>query len=254
MLDLSNHRVQLRIRGQRFESAASTLVALCTEFRTYFDQLSQAAMDSSDPLPLLEMRLCDNTMPATSISCPVVLDKDKKLFQIEVASTTVQETGQESVDVPSVPQAAAATRGCGALDAEFVGVILVYLRNYVKKQGEARLTARWDEMPFDQQRSFARVVNAFGVEPLQPQYGTPTAAPGAPVAGASDVAMLHGGRSLVDVAREYVAERASVSAAGSATSAGDQEHPSVADEDLLMPASACYRCGVSGHDAAACTR
>ena len=236
-MDFSGHRLQLRIRGQRFEAAVDVLTSTCTAFRVYFTQAALAPSDAA--LPALELYL-PGELPTTMY--PVTLDVAKKLFLVDVAK-------------------ASGAGGCsssnGGLDPEFVGVVLVYLRNFAKKQQQARLSARWDEMPYDQQRSFATVVTAFGVEPLLPAHGTPTAMPGGPAAvTVSDAAMLHGGRSLVDVANEYAAGKQQLQGAedghGGAPLAAGQPHPSEHDDDLVMPAAGCFKCGVSGHDAAVC--
>ncbi|CUG93184.1 Hypothetical protein, putative [Bodo saltans] len=152
------------------------------------------------------------------------------------------------------------------LQPEFAGTIFVFLRKlYQQRQqqqqqgeGEApteppkpvKFTARWNEMPFDQQRSLCDVVNILDIQVLKELgYGVPTADPSAGdgyVANGGDPAA--GDTNMVDKALEYLAIQRNIhNPQGTAL-----PHPSTDDDTLEMPASGCAKCGTSGHPTESC--
>ena len=232
-MDIMLYRAQLRIRGQRFEASAELLCTFCTTFRAYF---------SSSELEKYVAKANDGEMssmpPLQSVLLPpstVELDTSKKLFLFDFSQPA-------ATSASSAASSSSKSNTAASLDAEYVGVILVFLRK-LSKNPEARLTARWDEMPHDQQRSFANVVRAFGVLPLLEKYSAATAEGGAAALEPTPTEkMLHGGRSLIEVAHEYLAKQQQV----------DQPHPSEGDDNLTLPAEGCAKCGTSGHGIGSC--
>jgi hypothetical protein len=243
--DLSQWRVQLRVQGQRFESSVKILETYCASFRTYFENLRQLGSIIREPALVPPFLLhvpgaSGGGAAAEAVECSVALDGDRKLLLVNVAPPVAASDDSAVAGVTN-----SSSSKLKSLDPEFLGAILVYLRKLsaAKTASDARLTVVWSEMPHDQQRSFAAWVAALGVEPLEAMgYGAPTTPPGAPGASPTEDAMLHGGRALVDVAREYVAARCGA----------PPPHPSTTDDGLAMPAAGCFRCGMSGHDAHAC--
>lgn len=235
-------RVRLVVKGQRFESTPLILTSQCTVIGSYFTQVLAAALPGDQTAPVVPLPPLHSLNPQAIPHCNAEYFPPQKLLVFNFC--------------------AADDASCGVvrqLDAEFVGVILVYLRK-LSRDAAAAFSGRWDEMPFDQQRSFSDVVKALGVSSLAATHGAPTVAPGQAL---PHVEPLHGGRSLLDVANEYAAKRAAKMQQGSGGSncatGGDTaaplvgQHASVDDDTLTMNIIACGKCGTTGHVSADCT-
>jgi hypothetical protein len=294
-------RVQIRMRGVRFETTVDVLSMYSGTYRRFFDEWrSDSALRDSilavvDPSKRKEESTIDADAIAeattavlgkvfTSMCIPVDAPFHPPIRQATLLmhSATSKVPALDSTGLfwfwdfsvlkdESLPEAAATTSGkFGAvtspkneLQPEFTGLIFVFLRKSYQQrqqQGDAavagppkpiKFCARWDEMPYDQQRSLCDVVNVLDITLLKDMgYGVPTADP-----AAGDGYVDNGGdpaaavdTTMVDKALEYLAIQRNIHNPQGTT----RPHPSTEDDTLEMPATGCAKCGTSGHPTESC--
>ncbi|SCU66297.1 uncharacterized protein TEOVI_000718400 [Trypanosoma equiperdum] len=268
---LQQQRVQVVVRGQRFESTVEVLSSSCALFRCFFrgvaDRLKGDGERNNDTsaYSFIDCQTC-YTRAATEVNA---LFNSNKGSTVDMMADVAQVEWKEDccmwrfvyTDKKMVP--------------EDVGVVFVYIRKLFhwnsngaeeqQRQPPPKFPVRWDEMPYDAQLTMARVVCTFGVEPLQHCHGRPTALPDSS-GKTNDVAHTHnqgpnGEHSGQNNGREgeqatpwekaeaYLRSRAEQERARTEANADAVrgQHPSVDDEDLVLVTVACSRCGVTGH-------
>ncbi|KEG11354.1 hypothetical protein DQ04_02711010 [Trypanosoma grayi] len=253
-------RVQVVVRGQRFESTVEVLSRYCVLFRSFFRdalaRLDRGNCSSGSSSGESNWKLCYDAAAREVDAC---LHRPAAEDGMAVAAASVEWSNDGSMW--------RFVYTATALAPEDVGVVLVYIRKLFRWSQQTEPTApqpqlpvRWDEMPHDAQLALARVVCTFGVEPLIGLYDHPTAQPGSnSTEDDSTMKAGAGGFLLREKAEAYIRERLmqeppNGAVAGAAESAGNGVHPSVDDDDLLLETAACSKCGVTGHTDAACPR
>lgn len=251
--------VQIVMRGRRFETNVAVLTKYCGTFARFFASASQHnSADDGDP-PLSEVLLksiADEGMSQRLHVRRVVLEKDGATssaaaprFVFDFTKRADEECRSDALE----------------LQPDYTGAILVYLRKLfaaVSSSPPPRLSSKWSEMSRGEQRNFADIVVAFDVDVLRREgYDAPTAphaeivepATASPADDAA-AALLRAHAYLDEIARcpQNTAEGNPSAAMGGAPQHAGASHPSVIDDGLELPATACYKCGTTGHDAAQC--
>ncbi|EKF30645.1 hypothetical protein MOQ_005543 [Trypanosoma cruzi marinkellei] len=256
-------RVQLVVRGRRFESNVEILSAYCLLFRSFFHEAFAKITTSND----------------------VKGENDDWWVCYEVARRTLLVYLQRPihddmvVDVTSIELDLKASMWrfvytAETLAPEDVGVVFVYIRKLFRwnqqqqkqlQEGqtewkqEPQLPIRWEEMPCDAQLAMARVVCTFGVEPLVGRFDRPTA-PHSNNGKSTEADPV----SLREKAEVYARQR--LQQERSVACGAEKEEPTeatlekgrdrfqyaIADEDLVLETTACSRCGITGHADANC--
>ncbi|ESL08845.1 hypothetical protein TRSC58_03446 [Trypanosoma rangeli SC58] len=244
-------RVQVVVRGQRFESTVEILSAYCVFFRCFFREAREKLTVSND------VEGVDDDWWACHAAATRAL---QQYLQRPV------KDGESVVCVASIEFDRATSRWrfvytAKTLALEDVGVVLVYIRKLFRwsqqqqdQEREPRLPIRWDEMTYDAQLALARVVCSFGVEPLVGRFDIPTAPLGHGAGTKADPVLLR------HMAEAYMQERlqreesldagaAQEEAAETATGAGGDSRlrQDLESDDLVLAAAACSRCGITGH-------
>ncbi|RNF10902.1 hypothetical protein TraAM80_01286 [Trypanosoma rangeli] len=253
-------RVQVVVRGQRFESTVEILSAYCVFFRSFFREARGKLTASND------VEGVDDDWWACHAAATRTLGK---YLQRPV------KDGELLVGVASIEFDRAASRWrfvytAKTLAPEDVGVVLVYVRKLFRwsqqqqdQEREPQLPIRWDEMTYDAQLALARVVCSFGVEPLVGRFDFPTAPLSHGAGTEADPVLLR------HMAEAYVRERLQreesldagaaqegAAAAKTATGAGggSRWRHDVEGDDLVLAAAACSRCGITGHTDVDCPK
>ncbi|RNF00676.1 uncharacterized protein Tco025E_08750 [Trypanosoma conorhini] len=256
-------RVQVVVRGQRFESTVETLSAYCLFFRGFFRKARAklAATDDAEGVGDDDWWSCHAAATRTL--------EEHLQWPVEEGALVV---GAASVALDRAAPMWRFVYTAEGLAPEDVGVVFVYLRKLFRwsregqgEQREPQLPIRWDEMPYDAQLAMARVVCSFGVEPLLGRFDRPTAARGGVTSTEADPVSLRQmaeayaqARLRHDGSLEAGAAQAEAPAAAAAAEAGggggSRWQDAIEDEDLVLAAAACSRCGVTGHADVDCPR
>ena len=232
-------RVQITLRGQRFESTVGTLSSFCTLFRTFFGNTEGAVEQREDS----KCALIRSFKEGMTVPLRDVAYRDGTWF-IDFTVRKDEDPTEELIR--------------NELQPEFAGALFVYMRKLyaagfgvplakersisdVTRQEAldkgVRWASRWQEMGYEQQRGLSAVINAFGLEVLRREgFGTPSAEPAASVAAAEEEnAEVDGAAAM---ALQYAANK--------------QREAIMGDDLLEMPSQGCAKCGTSGHETSAC--
>ncbi|EKG02201.1 hypothetical protein TCSYLVIO_006783 [Trypanosoma cruzi] len=251
-------RVQLVVRGRRFESNVEILSAYCFLFRSFFHEAFAKITTSNG----------------------VKGEKDDWWVCYEVARRTLQVCLQRPVhddlvvDVTSIELDREASMWrfvytAETLAPEDVGVVFVYIRKLfcwsqqqqkqlqegqTEWQQEPQLPIRWEEMPYDTQLAMARVVCTFGVESLVGRFDRPTASLNnygkstkADPVSLREKAELYARQRLQQERSVACGATQEKSTEATLERGKDRFHYAIADEDLVLETKACSRCGITGH-------
>lgn len=230
-------RVQVTLRGQRFESTVGVLGSFCRLFRTFFRTLRVHADQDA--------KACLTSSFSSTAAAPLreVFFRDGAWF-IDFTVRKDEAPSEEDLSME--------------LQNEFAGALFVYMRklhaagfgislqeqsdsdalsSVTQQQGlekGVKWASRWNEMGYEQQRGLAAVINTFGLEALQKEgFGKPSAEPALETAADEKA---DGG--MTALAMQYAANK--------------QREAIMNDDFLEMPAQGCATCGTSGHDTASC--
>nr|CCC95867.1 unnamed protein product [Trypanosoma congolense IL3000] len=274
-VSLPQQRVQVVVRGRRFESTVEILSDSCVLFRSFFNLVEASLKLAETEVGSTPNHDTVDCQSAYAIAANETVDKCCKAAGAandgglgEDAAVELSEVGWDAkgnmwrfvyTDKRLAP--------------EDVGVVFVYVRKMFRwrsgggngHQQQPEFPVRWSEMPYDAQLSMSRVVCTFGVEPLFERHCRPSAirsdtetacaldpsGTSGPEVGKDD---RNGGTvdryaTPWEKAESYLRHRmAQERSCGETETEGVRSaHRSVVDEDLVLESKGCSKCGVMGH-------